>query len=260
MNLKDPAIIIGIGEMGGSFARGLLRTGHPVVPVLRESDPAPIARYLPEPAVVLVTVGEADLDPALESLPFRWRDRTVLVQNELLPRNWVAHGYENPTVAVVWFEKKPGRAENVIIPTPIWGPRAAMLVEALRSIDIAAVELTNTSDLMYELVRKNMYILTANIAGLVTQGTVHDLWYNNRELSEAVANEILPIQGWLTDQELDADRLIAGMVETFDADPEHGSTGRSAPARLARAISHADEAGIEVPKLREIAASIEGRS
>ena len=256
MNLKDPAIIVGMGEMGGSFARGLLRNGHPVVPVLRDTNPESISRYIPEPAVALVTVGEADLDTALETLPSRWRDRSVLVQNELLPRNWIGHGYENPTVAVVWFEKKPGRAENVIIPTPIWGPRAAMLVEALRSIDIAAVELTNTRDLMYEWVRKNMYILTANIAGLVTKGTVHDLWYNNRELAEAVANEILPIQEWLTEQTLDENRLMEGMVETFDADPEHGSTGRSAPARLARAIGHATEAGIEVPKLREIAAGI----
>ncbi len=257
MNLNDPAIIVGMGEMGGSFARGLLRSGHPVVPVLRDTDPEPIARDIPEPAATLVTVGEADLDATLAKLPSRWRDRIVLVQNELLPRNWIAHGYDNPTVAVVWFEKKPGRAENVIIPTPIWGPKASMLVVALQSVDIAAVELTHTRDLMYELVRKNMYILTANIAGLVTRGNVHDLWYNNRELATTVASEILPIQEWLTGQELDGDRLITGMVETFDADPDHGSTGRSAPARLARAIGHADEAGIEVPKLREIAASIE---
>ena len=257
MNLKDPAIIVGMGEMGGSFARGLLRTGRPVIPVLRQTDPEPISRNVPEPALALVTVGEADLDNTLQSLPLQWRDRIALVQNELLPRNWIAHGYDNPTVAVVWFEKKPGRAENVIIPTPIWGPRAAILVDALQSIDIAAVELPGTADLIYELVRKNMYILTANIAGLVTKGTVHDLWYNNRKLAETVAAEILPIQEWLTGRQLDADRLIAGMVEAFDADPDHGSTGRSAPARLARAIGHAEEAGIDVPRLRDIAASTE---
>jgi len=257
MNLKDPAIIVGMGEMGGSFARGLLRTGHPVVPVLRNTDPGPIARSVPEPAATLVTVGEADLDHALENLPHQWQSSTVLVQNELLPRNWVAHGFGSPTVAVVWFEKKPGRSENVIIPTPIYGKHARMLVEALASIDVAATHLNDEAELMYELVRKNMYILTANIAGLVTKGTVHDLWYNNRELAESVANEILPIQEWLTGQSLDGDRLMAGMVETFDADPDHGSTGRSAPARLDRAIRHATEAGIEVPKLREIAASID---
>ena len=129
---------------------------------------------MPEPAVALITVGEADLDSTLAGIPYRWRDRVVLVQNELLPRNWMAHGYDNPTVAVVWFEKKPGRAENVIIPTPIWGPRAGMLVNALQSIDIAAVELTNTGDLMYELVRKNMYILTANICLLYTSPSPRD--------------------------------------------------------------------------------------
>jgi len=43
------------------------------------------------------------------------------------------------------------------------------------------------------------------------------------------------------------------MLEAFDGDPEHGCTGRSAPARLARAIRQADAAGLAVPRLREIA-------
>ena len=40
------------------------------------------------------------------------------------------------------------------------------------------------------------------------------------------------------------------MSEAFDGDPAHGCTGRSAPARLARAIRHADEFGLTVPMLR----------
>ena len=39
------------------------------------------------------------------------------------------------------------------------------------------------------------------------------------------------------------------MVAAFLADPDHGCTGRSAPARLARAIAHADRAGLAVPEL-----------
>ena len=256
MDLQQPAVIVGIGEIGGTFSRGLLRTGHPVVPVVRDMAPTPIASQYPNPVAALVTVGEADLDHALATLPKAWHSRAVLVQNELLPRNWLAHGLSNPTVAVVWFEKKPGRAEKVIIPTPIYGPLAQRLVAALTSIGIAATELASEDDLLYELVRKNMYILTANIGGLITRGTVHDLWYNNRELAEAVADEIIPIQEWLTGETLDRQRLIAGMVEAFDADPEHGSTGRSAPARLARALDHATAAGIDAPTLRDIASKI----
>ena len=241
-----------MGEIGGSFARGLLRLGYPVVPVLRHSDVGGIAQRIPDPAITLVTVGEADLDTTLASLPQPWRSTSVLVQNELLPRSWKPHGFTNPTVAVVWFEKKPGRVEKVIIPTPVMGSGAKVLVAALDQIGVPAVELTSEADLLFELVRKNMYILTANIAGLVTKGTISDLWYNHRALAEAVATDVLMIQEWLTSTTLDRDALVAGMVEAFDADPEHGATGRSAPARLDRALTHADEAGLEARQLRKI--------
>lgn len=257
MDLQPPAVIIGIGEVGGTFSRGLLRTGHPVFPVLRETDRQALAARVPAPVTTVVTVGEADLDPTLATLPEQWSQSVVLVQNELLPRNWIAHGLANPTVAVVWFEKKPGRVEKVIIPTPIYGPGAARLVAALESVGVAATEIETEDEILYELVRKNMYILTANIGGLVSGGTVHDLWYNNRDIAESVAGEILPIQEWLTGERLDRERLMAGMVETFDADPEHGATGRSAPARLARALDHAAAAGIDVPTLQDIASRLE---
>jgi len=43
------------------------------------------------------------------------------------------------------------------------------------------------------------------------------------------------------------------MLQAFDGDPDHGCMGRSAPARLARALQQANEAGLAVPKLRQIA-------
>ena len=242
--------------MGGVFGRALLRYGLPVVPVVRGTAAENVAADLPDPVLTLVTVGEADLDSTLEQLPTSWQTTAGLVQNELLPRDWDRHSLADPTVASVWFEKKPGRDFHVIIPTPIAGPGAPLLVAALDTLGIPAFGVTSADELLYELVRKNMYILTANIGGLVTKGTVHDLWYNNRDLAGDVATDILEVQSWLTGADLDRDTLIAGMVEAFDGDPEHGSTGRSAPARLARAISHADEAGLAVPKLREIAASL----
>lgn len=36
--MKPPVVVIGIGEMGGVFARGYLKNGHPVYPVTRGSD------------------------------------------------------------------------------------------------------------------------------------------------------------------------------------------------------------------------------
>ena len=43
------------------------------------------------------------------------------------------------------------------------------------------------------------------------------------------------------------------MVRAFDGDPGHPCTGRSAPARLRRALEHADRLEIKVPTLRQIA-------
>ena len=96
--------------------------------------------------------------------------------------------------------------------------------------------------------------MTTNCAGLVTGGTVSELWENHRELAETVAHEVIQIQTALTGQDFQAEALIAGMLEAFKGDPDHRCTGRSAPARLARALQQADAAGLAIPRLREIAA------
>jgi hypothetical protein len=131
-----------------------------------------------------------------------------------------------------------------------------LLVDALATVGIEAFEVTDPDDIMYELVRKNLYIITMNVGGLISGGTVHDLWYNHRQLAEQVAGDVLDVQEWLTGSRLDRERLLAGMVEAIDADPEHGTTGRSAPARLRRAIGYADQAGLDVLELRRIAAQL----
>lgn len=252
--MKDPVVIIGMGEMGGVFSRGLLKLGHPVFPVTRETNQESLARALSDPVLVLVTVAENDLHPVLERLPTAWRDRVGLVQNELLPRDWKAHGITQPTVITVWFEKKQGQDVKVLVPSPVHGPNARLLVDALAKLQIPAWKLAGENELLFELVRKNVYILTTNITGLVVGGTVDALWKRHRDLALAVANDVMDIQFALIGKSLDRERLIEGMVAGIEGDPAHQCTGRSAPARLARAIAHADQAGLAVTKLREIAA------
>jgi len=249
--MKHPIALIGIGEMGTVFSHALLRSGHPVFPVLRTSSVVDIARAVPDPPLALVTVGEDDLHGALDRLPAGWRSCAGLIQNELLPRDWERHGIKSPTVAVVWFEKKPGRATKVLIPTPIAGPAADTLVEALTSIDIPALEIPN-EDLVDALVAKNLYILTANIVGLRTGGTVAELWNDHRTLAETIGSEILDIQEWLVGAPINRELAVDGMVRAIEGDPDHGTTGRSAPRRLERAIDHARWADIETPALIEI--------
>jgi len=82
--------------------------------------------------------------------------------------------------------------------------------------------------------------------------TVETLWNQHQDLARAVATDVMDIQDWLTDQHNDRNRLIAGMVKAIEGDLQHKCMGRSAPARLSNAIEMADEAGLQVPKLREI--------
>lgn len=246
--VKKPVVIIGIGEMGGVFARAFLRIGHPVFPVTRDASLQSVASEIADPELVLLAVAESDLHKVLPSIPAIWQDQLVLLQNELLPKDWQQHGL-NPTVISVWFEKKPGRDAKVLIPSPAFGPKASLLAAALATIDIPVRVLDSEPELLFELVRKNVYILTTNIAGLEVGGTVSELWSAHRELAETVAGEIVQLQEKLVGQPLDQSRLIDAMLEAFDGDPGHQCTGRSAPARLQRALRLAAEHKLTLPTL-----------
>lgn len=251
--MSEPVVIVGIGEMGAVFARAFLRAGHPVEPVTRQRTPDRVASRVPEPELVLVTVGEGELHPVLESLPRPWLARVGLLQNELLPRDWERHGIAEPNVAVVWFEKKKGTPIREVRPSVVAGPQAELVRSALEGIDIGAYVVEPGDPLVRELVLKNLYILTVNIAGMETGGTVEELWRDHNELARQVADEVLSIQEKLVGKTLPRDALVGEMVEAFEADPAHKCTGRSAPARLSRALGHAAELGVDVPRMRAIA-------
>lgn len=249
--MKKPVVIFGIGEMAGVFARGFLRLGHPVYPITRETGIDQLASQLPEPAAVLVAVAEGDLAHALEQLPAIWAGGICLLQNELLPQDW--EGITDPTVISVWFEKKPGMDYKVIIPSPVFGPRARLLADALQAINIPSKLLGDREELLFELVLKNLYILTSNIAGLQVGGTVGQLWERHRELVRDITAEVIALQERLSGARFDHQRLLEAMHEAFEGDPEHKCMGRSAPARLARALEQADGLDLDLPVLRAIA-------
>ncbi|MCW8831126.1 MAG: hypothetical protein OQK32_06340 [Gammaproteobacteria bacterium] len=255
--MRDSVVVVGMGEMGSVFARGFLRAGHPVFPVVRNMEMVVVAEELAakqnEPQLVLIAVAEADLHSVLQKVPAAWRDRLVLLQNELLPRDWQQYELE-PTVISVWFEKKKGIDSKVIIPSPVFGKHASYIAEALVSIDIATHVLQKSEDLLFELVLKNVYILTTNIAGLQVGGNVGELWENHRNVAIAVASEVIELQQALTGLEFDVDAMIRAMVNAFKGDPNHQCMGRSAPARLARALDLAEENGLNLEMLKKISA------
>jgi len=256
--MKNPVVVVGIGEMGSVFARGFLRLGHPVYPVARDTKMDELATQLAEPELVVIAVSEKDIQTVLQEMPECWRDRLVLLQNELLPDDWSRHKLE-PSVISVWFEKKKGMDSKVIIPSPVFGKHAQLVADALNSIDISTNVLGSAEELLFELVLKNVYTLTTNIAGMQTGGTVGELWSKHRQLATEVANEIIQLQQKLTGQVLNKERLLEGMVHAFNGDPEHGCMGRSAPARLERALKLADEHGLDLPRLKQIAGKINNR-
>jgi len=245
-------VIVGIGEMAGVFGRAFLRTGRPVYPVTRDTDAASLASEMPGPELVLIAVAEADLHDALSSLPAPWRHRVGLLQNELTPPDWQMHHLEDPTVIAVWFEKKRGTGVKVIQPSPVAGPAAEMVVTSLEAIGIPAREISRDR-LPEELAAKNLYILVANLAGLDTGGTVGELWSKHRDLAMAVASDVLGVQEALVGAELPRLALTDSLATAIAADPDHGATGRSAPARLRRTLDRAQEMGVAVPTLEDLA-------
>ncbi|MDX1795936.1 MAG: hypothetical protein R3219_04340 [Hydrogenovibrio sp.] len=253
--MQNPIIVIGMGELGSVFARGFLKLGYPVQAVTRNMEMSKMAETYPNPTAVLIAVGEADIHQTIADCPKAWSENAILLQNELLPRDWKDSGLQDPTVISVWFEKKKGMDSKVVLPSPVYGKHSKLIFDALSTLDLPCVRLDTQDELAYELVRKNLYILTTNIAGLEVGGNVAELAKNHAEVMQAVANDVLDIQDWLTGQKNDREKLMTGMLEAFEGDPQHGCMGRSAPARLARALSFADEAGLAVNKLREISAN-----
>ena len=251
-SINKSVVVVGLGEMGSVFARGFLRCGYNVQPVTRDMSMQKVAELNPDPELVLIAVGESDLHHQLNKIPTVWQDKVVLLQNELLPRDWLQYSIE-PTVISVWFEKKKGQDSKVIIPSPVYGKHARLVAEALISIDIAAIVLDTKEKLLHELVLKNLYILTTNISGLEIGGNVGELWAKHKTLASGVANDVIRLQSALTGETLDHDALINGMVKAINGDKEHMCMGRSAPDRLKRALMLAKENSLSLPMLERIA-------
>lgn len=254
----DYVVVIGLGQLGRIFAGGLLRAGLMVVPVNRGDGLEAAAKEYPAPKMVLVAVAEGDLHSVLAALPSPWRAVLALIQNELLPRDWQRHGLDQPTVMSVWFEKKKGKEAHPILPSPVFGEQAELLLRALAAVDLPGRLLQSSAELRDELVIKNLYILVSNITGLKVGGTVGELWRAHRHLATAVAEDVLALQEWFVGEALDRPRLLRALADAFAADPEHQAMGRTAAARLQRALALAAEAQINLPTLTALAADFGG--
>lgn len=249
--MKD-IVVVGMGQLGSVFAHAFLRAGRRVVPVNRGDDPRALD-VVPQLGVelALVAVGEAELQPVVESLP-GWP--VALVQNGLLPDDWSGWD-EVPTVAVIWFEKKKSIALNVIRSSPVAGPHAQTIVDALAGIDLPA-HVVSHEQLVDELVLKNVYIVGFNVLGLEHPLTVGELHAEYRDAFDAIASDVLDVQEAILGRKVNRERILSGLADAVAGDPAHGARGRSAPARLGRILKDAEAHGLEVKALRSLAARV----
>jgi ketopantoate reductase len=254
--MKKPVAIVGIGQMGGVFAKGFLKAGYPVYPVVSGMSIESSARQMPECDFVLLAVPENKLHAVIQLVPNQWKSKLGLLQNELLPRDWWAEGIKTVTAMAVWFEKKKGQRVTVFQPTPVFGPHAETVKDALHEVDIPCKVLSSSGELLIELVKKNVYVLTINIAGLEKGGTTGELLNHHLDFAKDIAGEVIGIQEWLTKTRFDRDELISSMILMLEKVPEHKCRGRVAQERFDRTIAYAVEAGIGTPVLNGIAERI----
>ena len=104
-----------------------------------------------------------------------------------------------------------------------------------------------------------MFVLTINIAGMVLEEgtTTESLWTQHNEFARSIADEVIDVQEWLTGAAFQRKRLIDGLAEGVYGDPQHKCKGRAAQGRLTRVLDIADEAGLQIPRIRDIRARLE---
>ncbi len=252
--MKKPIIVLGVGELGSVFSRAFLKNNYPVYPITRQTNIDELANTI-NPELVLVCTAEGDLQNALHSIPDKWKDRITMIQNELLPRDWQTHNFIDPTVISVWFEKKKGIDPKVLISSPAYGKKAKILIDSLALINIPSHILNSEEELLFELVLKNLYILTTNIVGLVIESdaNINDLRNKHSNLMSNVSNDIIALQTKLTGQTFDKQKLEQGIIKIFESDLEHSCMGRFALTRLKRTLKLAKIFNLSVPALKKIA-------
>jgi hypothetical protein len=256
--MKEPVVIIGMGNMGGVFSQALLHRGVPVYPLVRGMDPKALERRLPHPALVLMALNEDRLHSYLPQLGEGWKESIGLLQNEILPRDWEKHAITNPTVAIVWFEKRPHMPVTPYFPSLVYGPQAGLLEQALDGQDIPVARIHDSEQLLFELVRKNLYIITLQVAGLIASGTIGEVWQARRGEITEIAENVLDVQEALSGGELPRQRLMEQLRRDFEGQPDKGTSGRSALGRLKRAVQNADDYNLAVSRLRGILSSHKG--
>jgi hypothetical protein len=251
----EDLIIYGVGQLGALFARGALREGVRLTPIVRDSDPEAVFAESASDAPLLVAVGGSDLAGVLEGLPEERRARPILLQNELFPRKWRAHDVVDPTIVVFWSNKKEGRALERGVRTAIYGPHAELMLRIQRRLDVPALELDSRDDLLDELVAKYAFILTINALGLVEDRSVGAWYRESPETVDAILDDAIALGEAHAEHDCDRTAVVPLVHRAFEALADMPARGRSAQRRVTQAWSDADHFDLELTSFDEVGLS-----
>jgi ketopantoate reductase len=245
-------VIVGIGELGKLLGAGALRAGVRVTPVTRAQKLEDVLAQLAADTPILVSVGEEALDPVLAALKAARRQRIALLQNELFPSRYRAYGL-SPSVLVPWILQKRGLPTIVARPSPLFGPLADLFAQIFDALSLPHVCAHDDAELAQALVDKYTFILTINALGVSADRTL-GMWLQEAPaLVWDICDEAARLGQVLVEAPIDAARARLACEQGMHALAQIPARGRSAPARVARALAHAQRFDLTLPTIARIA-------
>jgi ketopantoate reductase len=245
-------IIVGIGELGKLLGAGALRAGVRVTPVTRAQRLEDVLAQVGPDAPVLVSVAEDALDPLLAALKTARRRQIALLQNELFPSRYRAHGLA-PSVLVPWILQKRGLPTMVARPSPLFGPLADLFAEIFGALSLPHVRAHDEGELAQALVDKYTFILTINALGVSADRTLGTWLQEDPALVWDVCEDATRLGQALVEAPIDPARARLACDEGMHALAQIPARGRTARERLLRALAHARRLELSLPALARIA-------
>ena len=253
MSSSHEMLVFGAGQLGQLYAAGALRLGIRVWPLTRQMDADQTMAAFPDGHPILLGVAEASFADALRKIPDSRRQDVVLVQNELFPAQLAEWGLDKATVLTVWLSKKKGRPIEVARTSSAYGRHAALFHRMHQALELPSTVLTSAEELHTDIAAKFTFILTINALGLVEnlslgQWLEKDHTQVSRLIDEARALAQMHLQA-----NVDAAQTRQRVMEAMEGLHDYPAKGRSAKARLSKALDDAARFELDLPCLRQIA-------
>ena len=246
-------IVVGLGELGSWFAHGLLRAGHPVIPVTRTMSLAQEQRGRAAGTPVLVAVPEAQLPDVLAQVEPDRRGDVILVQNATFRGDALLRGWPEVSWAMVWTLRKKGLPQLVGQPTVLWGVHAAMLQGAQQQVGMPTLMAESSLELDRWLAAKFAFILAISAMSLAGVTSLQDALDRHRDTVDAWIMEGLALASVRLDDLLPVEPARQRILEGLHHMRDMPTGGRAAAARIVAALDLAALHGVDAPLLRQLA-------